>query len=153
MKAVLFTVALASTLAGCGTVRLADSALSDATKLKGPAPDVGHVFICRNGFVGQAIRPTIELDGTPIAVIGKGTYSFTEVKPGSHTLVAKSPEHDSKLPFTIAAGEQKYFQTWISMGVFTGWAIIDTFTPEEGKKCVEGADLVQPEPAVKAASK
>lgn len=153
MKAVLFPLALAATLAGCGTVRLADSELSEATKLKGPSPDVGHIFVCRTGVLGGAIRPTIELDGTPIAVIGKGTYSFTEVAPGRHTLIAKTPEHDSKLPFTIAAGEQKYFQTWVSVGVFTGWGIIEEFSAAEGKKCLEASELVQPEPAIKAASK
>ncbi len=153
MRAIFISLAVVSTLAGCGTVRLADSAQSAAIKAKGPSPDLGHIFVCRNGMLGAAIRPTIELDGTPIAVIGKGTYSFTEVAPGSHTLVAKTPEHNSKLQFDIAAGEQKYFQTWVSMGVFVGWGIIDNFPPAEGKKCVSESDLVEPETTVKTATK
>jgi hypothetical protein len=149
MRAIFISVALASALAGCGTVRLADPAQSAAVKVKGPSPDFGQIFVCRNGFLGASIRPMIELDGKPIAVIGKGTYSFTEVAPGSHTLVAKTSEHDSKLQFSIAAGEQKYFQTWISMGILTGWGIIDDFTPQEGKKCVSESDLVEPEEPTK----
>jgi uncharacterized protein DUF2846 len=145
MKVLFISLALVSALTGCGTVRLAEPARSAAVKAKGPSPDLGQIFVCRNGFLGAAIRPTIELDGKPIAVIGKDTYSFNEVMPGSHTLVAKTPEHDSKLEFAISAGEQKYFQTWISAGFLAGWGLIDNFTPEEGKKCVSGANLVEPE--------
>lgn len=118
-------------------------------KTQAASPNMGHIFICRTGSLGGAIRPTIELDGEPIAVIGRGTYSFTEIKPGDHTLVAKTPEHDSKLPFSIAAGEQKYFQTWVSVGFVVGWGLIDTMPTADGKKCVNESELVEPESSAK----
>jgi len=145
-------VALGALLTGCGTVKLADPARSSELKQFTPSKAMGQVYVCRNGtFFGAAIRPTIEIDGQNVGTVGRNNFSYTEVAPGSHTVVAKTPEHDSKMEFTIAAGEQKFFQTWISMGVFAGWGLIDAYATEEGRKCVQEAELVEAEKKTVAA--
>ena len=141
-------------LTGCGSVKLADPARSNELKQFAPNKGVGQVYVCRTStFFGAAVRPTIEIDGKPVATIGRSTFGYTELPAGDHIIVAKTLEHDSKMPFTIAAGEQKFFQTWISMGVLAGWGLIDAFSTEDGKKCVTEAELVEPEGAVKTAAK
>lgn len=82
-------------------------------------------------------------DGQPIGTVGRGNFAYTEVAPGNHTVVAKSPEHDSKMDFTVAAGEQKFFQTWISVGIMVGWGLIDNYSTMDGKKCVTEGELVE----------
>jgi hypothetical protein len=149
----ILSLSVGALLTGCGSVKLADPERSASVKSISPSATAGQIFVCRNAFIGAAIKPTIELDGQPIAVIGRNTFSFNEVTPGDHVLVAKSPEHDSTLPFSIAAGQQKYFQTWISMGVFVGWAVIDEWEPEEARKCVDESDLVEPEAPAKTVAK
>lgn len=73
---------------------------------------MGQIYVCRTStFFGAAIRPAIEVDGKIVGNVGRNTYSYTEVAPGEHLVVAKTPEHDSKFPLTIAAGEQKFLQT------------------------------------------
>jgi hypothetical protein len=144
----------AALLTGCGSVKLADPARSNELKQFTANKAVGQVYVCRNStFMGAAVRPTIEIDGQAVGAVGRNNFSYTELAPGNHTVVAKSPEHDSKMDFTIAAGEQKFFQTWISMGVFVGWGLIDAYAPEEGKKCVTEAELVEAEKKTVAAAK
>lgn len=91
----------------------------------------------------MGIRPDVELDGKQIAIIPRSTYFYQEIQPGTHTIVVKTLEHDSKMPFTIAAGEQKFFQTWISMGILSGWGIIDEIDPTAGKECVTAGELLE----------
>ena len=141
-------------LTGCGTVKLADPARSNELKQFAPAKPAGQVYVCRSStFFGAGVRPSIEVDGQPIGTVGRSNFAYTEVAPGNHTVVAKSPEHDSKMEFTIEAGEQKFFQTWISMGVMVGWGLIDAYGTEEGKKCVQEAELVEAEKKTIATAK
>jgi hypothetical protein len=98
--------------------------------------------VCRNSRTfGAAITPTIELNGRPLVNLTRNTYYYVELPPGDHIIIAKTFEHDSKFPFKIAAGEQIFFQTWISFGVFAGRGLIDTIPASDGKTCVTEADL------------
>ena len=143
----LFAAAL---LAGCGSVPLGDPARSAELKKFQAQSDVGQIYVCRSSSgLGLAIKPAIEVDGKVVAYIARSTYIYVEVAPGDHSLVAKTMEHDSKMPFAIAAGEQKFFQTWISPGFLSGWGIVDSMTSAEGKKCVSDGELVATEATTK----
>lgn len=123
---------------------MGDPARSAELKKFEPKADVAQIYVCRNSkTMGMGIRPDVELDGKQIGIIPRSTYIYQELKPGSHTLVVKTLEHDSKFPFTIAAGEQKFFQTWISMGFLAGWGIIDEIDKTKGKECVADGELVE----------
>jgi|GEM_PF-2084584 hypothetical protein len=138
-------------LAACQSVPLGDPGRSAELKKFVANPNAGQIYVCRDDrFFGAAISPTVELNGKPVARLGRSNYFFAELPPGDHTVVMKTLEHDSKLPFKIAAGQQIYFQTWISFGIIAGRAIIDTYSTEDGKKCVTASDLAGPlEPAAK----
>jgi Protein of unknown function (DUF2846) len=148
MKVRILTLALATTAAlmtGCASVTPGDPARGAELKKFQPNPAVGQVYVCRGGsFLGAAITPTIELNGRAIASLSRNNFFYVELAPGDHTIIAKTPEHDSKFPFKIAAGEQVFFQTWITIGVLVGRGVIDTMSAEEGKKCVSEAALVAP---------
>lgn len=131
-------------MTGCASVPMGDPARSAELKKFTPKADVAQIYVCRNSrTMGMGIRPDVELDGKPIAIIPRSTYIYQEVKPGNHTLVVKTLEHDSKLPFAIAPGEQKFFQTWISMGFIAGWGIVDEIDQAKGQECVAEGDLVE----------
>jgi hypothetical protein len=144
----LALVALAGALlSACGTVTLADAARSNELKQLTANPSAGQVYVCRNNtFFGAGVKPAIEIDGKSIGNVGRKNFAYVELPPGDHIVVARTLEHDSKMPFTIAAGQQKFFQVWISMGVVvSGWGLVDEFSTEEGKKCVQEAELVEAE--------
>lgn len=132
-----------SLLAGCASVPLADPARNAELKKFAAKSDVGQIYVCRSSSTfGMAITPDIEVDGKIVGPIGRSTYVYLELPPGDHTVVAKTMEHDSKMPFSIAAGEQKFFQTWISMGILSGWGLVDAMSADEGRKCVTEGNLV-----------
>lgn len=145
----------ATVLSACGTVRLADPARGEQLKQFTPSPSAGQVYVCRNStFFGAGVKPAIEVDGKIIGNVGRNNFAYIELPPGEHVVVAKTLEHDSKMPFTIAAGQQKFFQTWISMGiVVSGWGLIDDFSTEDGKKCVKEASLVEAEAPEKSTAR
>lgn len=141
----LLVLAGAAALAGCASVPMGDPARSAELKKFTPNPAAGQIYVCRDDrFFGAAITPTVELNGKPVARLSRSNYFFAELPPGDHTVVIKTLEHESKFPFKIAAGQQQFFQTWISFGVIAGRGIIDTYTPEEGRKCVTASELVGP---------
>lgn len=139
-------VALAAVvLAACQTAPLGDPARSTELKSFAPNPSVGQVYVCRDGrFMGAAVTPTIEVNGRAVTNLTPNTFFYVELPPGEHTIVAKTFEHDSKFPFKIAAGEQVFFQTWISMGVLVGRGLIDSIPAADGKKCVTAGNLAAP---------
>jgi hypothetical protein len=150
MNRALTTTMLAYTavgLAACQTAPMGDPARSAELKKFTTNPSVGQVYVCRdNRFLGAAVTPTIEVNGRAVANLTRNTYYYIELPPGDHTIIAKTFEHDSKFPFKIAAGQQVFFQTWISFGVLVGRGLIDTISAADGKKCVNEADLVGPLP-------
>ncbi len=132
-------------LSGCASVPMGDATRSAELKKFTPSPTSGQIYVCRDSrFFGAAVTPTVELNGKPVARLGRSKFFFAELPPGDHTVVIKTLEHDSKFPFTVTAGQQIYFTTWISFGVIAGRGIIDTLSADEGKKCVSESALVGP---------
>ena len=130
---------------GCASIQKGDPARSAEIKKFESKANVAQVYVCRkNTFAGAAIRPTIEVDSKPIGTIATGTYAYTEISAGTHTVVAKSPEHESKIDLSVSAGEKHFFETWIVPGVFVGRAIIEEVAPDAGQKCIGDAELVEP---------
>ena len=135
-------------LAACRTpVPLDDPARSAKLKEFSLKPGVGQVYVCRDGRrYGKRARTAVEIDGQPIGEVSQSTFLYKEVAPGTHELIAKSPEHDSRVTFDIAAGEQKFIQTWLSIGAFSLWAIAEEIDATAGKACVaEGNLAVSPQ--------
>lgn len=131
-------------LTGCASIHMGDPAKSAAIKNFEKTVDMAQIYVCRNSRTfGMAIRPDIELDQNIIATVARSTFAYAEVMPGNHTLVAKTLEHDSKLPFTVKPGEQRFFQTWISIGFLAGWGLIEEIDAEAGKACVTDGELVE----------
>lgn len=143
MRLLLITAAMA-TVSGCANVPMGDPARSAEIKKFEPKSEMAQIYVCRNSrTMGMGIRPDVELNGKQIAIIPRSTYLYQEIKPGTHTLIVKTLEHDSKMSFSIAAGEQKFFQTWISLGIIAGWGIIDEIDHIAGKECVANGELLE----------
>ena len=134
---------ITSQLIGCASVQLGDPARSAELKKFEPKPGVAQVFVCRdNSFLGRAITPTIRIDGADVANIRPNTFSYTEVPAGTHKVLSDTAEHNSVIDFTVQAGERKFFQSWITMGAFSGWGLIEEINEAKGKECVTNGNLV-----------
>lgn len=130
-------------LTGCASVPTAPPEVAADVKRITPKAGVGQVYICRDDTVfGMGIRPDVELNGRIVATIPRSSFSYHEVPPGDHVVSMKSLEHTSRFPFKIAAGEQKFFQTWITFGVIAGRAIIDEMPADKARDCIAKGELV-----------
>jgi hypothetical protein len=145
-----FTASAASLLSlalvGCSTVPLGDPARSAELKKFEVKQDVGQVYICRGDGHRNESRLSVELDGKPMGRLLGNTFAYREVTPGNHEAVATSHEHDSKIPFSIAAGEQRFFRAWFTAGIIFMWAFLEDLDVATGKACVEAGNLAAPPP-------
>lgn len=141
--ALLVTGLVVSQLIACASVQMGDPARSEELKKFPAKADAGQIYVCRdNAFIGRAITPKLLLDGKEIANIRPQTFAYAEVTPGTHKLLSDTSEHNSVMDFTIKAGETKFFQSWISMGVLSGWGIIDEMDAAKAKECIAAGALV-----------
>jgi hypothetical protein len=130
------------TLAGCSSVPLGDPVRSAELKRFEIKQGVGQVYICRGDGHRNGSRLSVDLDGKPVTRLVGSTFFYVEVPPGKHEVAARSHEHDSIIPFSIAAGEQKFFQVWYTEGIIFLWAFVEERDVASGKACVEAGKLI-----------
>ena len=104
-------------LAGCATggARYADVNVG-APKL---APDRGRIYFYRTSILGFAIQPDIKLNGQSVGSAAPGGFFFVDRPKGNYE-ASSATEVESKLAFTLAAGETKYVRTSITPGIIVG---------------------------------
>lgn len=69
-----------------------------------------------------------------------GGVFFKDVKPGSY-VVATATEVERRLSFTLAAGQNRYVKTSVSIGILVGRVIPELVDPEVGRSAIQGAVL------------
>jgi len=82
-------------------------------------PGQGRVYFYRTVLIGLAIQPDIKLNGQAVGAAIPGGFFFVDRPHGSYVATATT-EVESRLEFTLAAGETKYIRTNLSMGVLAG---------------------------------
>jgi len=104
-------------LAGCATggARYGDVNVA-APKL---AADRGRIYFYRTSILGLAIQPDIKLNGESVGSAVPSGFFFVDRPRGNYTASAAT-EVESKLAFTLAAGETKYVRTSITPGIIVG---------------------------------
>ena len=105
-------------LLGCATggARYGDVSVA-APKL---APDRGRIYFYRSGsIVGAAVQPDIKLNGEAVGTAVPGGFFYVD-RPKGNYVASMATEVESKLSFSLAAGENKYIRTSISFGLIVG---------------------------------
>jgi len=103
---------------GCATggARYGDVSVA-APKL---APDRGRIYFYRSGsIVGAAVQPDIKLNGEAVGTAVPGGFFYVD-RPKGNYVASMATEVESKLSFSLAAGENKYIRTSISFGLIVG---------------------------------
>ncbi len=65
------------------------------------------------------MQPSIRLNGQAVGSSVPGGVFFHDVTPGEYT-VSTATEVERKITFPIAAGEERFVKTRISLGLFVG---------------------------------
>ena len=84
------------------------------------APDRGRIYFYRSAaIVGVVVQPDIKLNGESVGSAAPGGFFFVD-RPRGNYEASSATEVETKLAFTLAAGETKYVRTSISPGIIVG---------------------------------
>lgn len=119
---------------------LGSTLFANALTAAAPVTGLNPATFFDNTFHGDLVRPHA-LAGVEAELKRLG-FGAAEGTITAAQIAAATAERD-RVPFTIAAGDQKFFQTWISAGFIAGWGIIDEIDQAKGKECVAEGELVE----------
>ena len=139
--AVLAMLAAALMLGGCATVPMGDSAQDTRLKSFPPAkPGMAGLYIYRNETFGAAIKLPLVLDGASVGQSGPKTYFFTDIAPGTHTVVSQG-ENVETLSFNAVAGRLYFVWQEVKMGAFAARSKLHLVSDDAGRKGVQESAL------------
>lgn len=142
MKKLLSVLAIVSTLVGCASVPMADTAQDQALKnFQAPENNAG-VYIYRNESIGGAIKMDVEIDGVVIGETAAKTFFYKEVTPGKHTVTSKSENTDS-VEIDVAAGTLTYIWQEVKMGILYARTRLHLVDESTGRKGVLECNLAE----------
>ena len=102
--------------------------------------DQGRIYFYRWGpliGVGYArFQPEIRLNGNVVGTSQPHGVFFKDAKPGDY-VVATSTEVERQLSFTLAAGQTRYVETTVSLGLFAAYVIPNLVEPAVGRKAIQ----------------
>jgi len=131
---------LASLLVGCASVPMGDAKKDAELKSFTAKKDVAGIYIYRNESIGAAVRMDVEVDGKPIGQTAAKTYFYTEVAPGTHTIISKS-ENDDSIRIDTVAGKLYYVWQEVKMGILYARTKLHQVGEDEGRKGVLETNL------------
>jgi hypothetical protein len=107
-----------------------------STLAKPPAGD-GRIYVYRTQTMeGAAVQPTIDIGGQKAGACAPNGVSIADLPAGSYDAKAQT-EAESKIHFSIEAGEEKYIRCHISMGFLVGHPNLDLIDPAQGRTDVQ----------------
>jgi hypothetical protein len=120
-------------LAGCATVPMGEPGEDEALKRFAVAPDQAGLYVFRHPVAGAAVRMDLELDGAPLGKTIGGTYLFSALAPGRHTLVSRAENTDT-LVFDVAAGELAFVRQDVRWGLMYARTKLQRVDEAEGSR-------------------
>lgn len=96
------------------------------------AAEQGRIFFYRaSGMAGAAIQPEIRLNGDVVGRSQPGSFFFVDRDPGSMR-VSTETEVENAIEFVMGAGETRYVETSVSMGLLVGRVTPRLIDPAQG---------------------
>ena len=93
----------------------------------------GRIFFYRAaGTAGAAVQPEIRLNDNVVGRSQPGSFFFVDCYPGPMH-VSMSTEVDKAIDFSVAAGQTRYVETSVSMGLFVGHVSPKLIDPEQAR--------------------
>ena len=108
--------------------------------------DQGRIFFYRSaGSAGMAVQPEIRLNDDVVGRSQPGGFFFVDCAPGPMH-VSTATEVDNAIDFPLAAGQTRYVETSVSMGVFVGHVWPKLIDPEQAKSELLGLAYIGAQP-------
>ena len=144
-KKLLLLAFAATFFAGCASVPMESSEMSDTAKQYNP-PSSGNagLYIYRAGSFGGALKKDVCIDGKCIGETAPNIFFYEEVSAGEdHTLATESEFSPNDLIVKTNEGEHYFVRQFIKMGLFVGGVGMELVDEEKGKKDVAGLKMAK----------
>ncbi len=135
---------LAILLAGCATVPMGDSRDDVFLKSFPTVPGVAGLYIYRqSGIYASGLPITVEVNGNPIGQTAAGTYLYTEVPPGTHTIASTSagPHVADSIAIQTLAGRNYFIHQDMVLNLLALQTRLRLVSDEEGQRGVRATTL------------
>ncbi len=145
--AMLFSVVLLATMvSGCATVPMGNSQDDVFLKSFPTKPGVASLYIYRqSGIYASGLPITVEVDGSPIGQTASGTYLYTEVPPGTHTIASTSagPHVPDSISIQTNAGRNYFIHQDMVLNLLALQTRLRLVSADEGQRGVQATTLAQ----------
>lgn len=126
-------------LGGCATGGIKYAEMRAST----PKLQSGHgrIYFYRSGtLLGVAVQPDIKINGEKVGSSTPGGFFFVD-RPAGRYEISATTEADEKINVTLASGETKYVQFYVTPGLMVGHANLNPVAREKAEQ--DMADLSQ----------
>lgn len=140
----LFSLAGALLLGACASVPMAPPADDAAGKrFDPPAPGEAALYFVRpGGTAPQALVP-LSVGQRQVGALPPYTYLRVDVPPGRYDVRCTTPEASAAIQISLQAGETKYIDTGVRIGLMSPRCAVEEIDPERGRGAVMGAQRAQ----------
>jgi len=136
-------VALAS-LSACASVPMATADLDvQGKRFQAPPPGKAAFYIYRESIFGGAYSLNVTMGPRTLGTLAADTWFLVDVDPGQYDMRCNAPESSDSKIVAIAAGETRYVEVAIRMGLVQPRCAVFEVNAEQGQKAVLGGKRAQ----------
>ena len=146
MMGVLRWVALAFlvALSGCASVPMAPTDLdAQGKRFQPPPPEKASFYVYRESVFGAAYSVNVTMGQRALGALAADTWFLIDVEPGQYDMRCSAGEGSDSKIVGIAAGETRYVEVAMRMGVMQPRCAVFEVNAEQGQKAVMGGKRAQ----------
>ena len=135
-------------LTGCtASVPMYESDISNQSKeFAAPSDNKAGIYVYRrDGYIAQAVKKDVYIDGVCLGETAPGVFFYTEVEGDkTHTIATESEFSANQISLFTKPGQNYFIEQYMRVGFFVGQSDLRQVTEEEGKKQVRACQQAIP---------
>lgn len=136
MHRLALVLLLVFTMAGCATVPMANTQDDAAGKaFHPPPPGLASLYVYRESIFGAAYTLSLSMGQRLLGTLAPDTWFKLDVEPGQYDMRCTA-ENTASTPLAIAAGETRYVETAVRMGLMAPRCAIFEVTSEVARPAI-----------------
>jgi Protein of unknown function (DUF2846) len=134
VRRALLIAAIVGVVAGCAS---GPKYAEMKSKIPAMKAGEGRIFIYRDSIFGAAVQPKVSINGVEVGTSQSNGFFYID-RPAGDYKISGSTEVERSVSFVLAAGETKYIQSSISMGLLVGRINFELVNAAGGEAAVSG---------------
>lgn len=128
----------------CAQVPRASQQQEQQAKLFEATPQAGALYIYRQGYHARFWEAQVRLAGSIATLLPAETFLRLETAPGPAELICFTAALPDYHPFSIAAGEVRYFELTVHSGLFSPYCLLQEVPADHAQPLIKAKRMVEP---------